>query len=95
LKTSERDVVLTADVLKDAAAKPVKTCRQCHLQAGDDSKELPVIEKDGKQVKMDNENAYHINCFECHDAAIKAKPELAQKISGSDPKGCVKCHVAK
>jgi hypothetical protein len=44
---------------------------------------------------MDNENAYHINCFECHDAAIKAKPELAQKISGSDPKGCVKCHVAK
>jgi len=95
LKTSERDVVLTADVLKDAAAKPVKTCRQCHLQAGDDSKELPVIEKDGKKVKMDNENAYHINCFECHDAAIKAKPELAQKISGSDPKGCVKCHVAK
>ena len=95
LKTSERDVVLTADLLKDAAAKPVKTCRQCHLQAGDDSKELPVIEKDGKKVKMDNENAYHINCFECHDAAIKAKPELTQKISGSDPKGCVKCHVAK
>jgi len=54
-----------------------------------------VVTKDGKQVKMDNENAYHINCFECHDAAIKAKPELAQKISGSDPKGCGKCHVAK
>ncbi|HYX29090.1 MAG TPA: cytochrome c3 family protein [Pyrinomonadaceae bacterium] len=95
LTTSERDVTLTADVLKDAAAKPVKTCRQCHLQAGDDSKKLPEITKDGKQVKMDNENAYHINCFECHDAAIKAKPELAQKISGSDPKGCGKCHVAK
>ena len=95
LKTSERDVVLTVDVLKDAAAKPVKTCRQCHLQAGDDSKELPVIEKDGKKVKIDNENAYHLNCFECHDAATKAKPELAQKISGSDPKGCNKCHVAK
>jgi len=93
--TSERNVVLTADVLKDAAATPVKTCRQCHLQAGDDSKQLPVITKDGKQVKMDNENAYHINCFECHDAAIKAKPELAQKISGSDPKGCGKCHAAK
>ena len=93
--TSERTVVLTADLLKDAAAAPVKTCRSCHLQAGDDSKPLPVITKDGKQVKMDNENAYHINCFECHDAAIKAKPELAQKISGSDPKGCNKCHVAK
>ncbi|HEX7721653.1 MAG TPA: cytochrome c3 family protein [Pyrinomonadaceae bacterium] len=93
--TSERSVALTADVLKDAAAAPVKACRTCHLQAGDDSKQLPVITKDGKQMKMDNENAYHINCFECHDAAIKAKPELAQKISGSDPKGCAKCHVAK
>ena len=38
-------------------------------------------------MKMDNENAYHINCFECHDAAIKAKPDLAAKISGSDPQG--------
>ena len=95
LTTSERPVALTADVLKDAAATPVKACRTCHLQAGDDSKQLPVITKDGKQVKVDNENAYHINCFECHDAAIKAKPELAAKISGSDPKGCVKCHVAK
>ena len=95
LTTSERPVALTADVLKDAAATPVKTCRACHLQAGDDSKQLPVVTRDGKQLKMDNENAYHINCFECHDAAIKAKPELAAKISGSDPKGCVKCHVAK
>ena len=46
-------------------------------------------------MKVDNENAYHVNCFECHDAAIKAKPELAGKISGSDAKGCAKCHVAK
>src|SRR5438132_4310904 len=37
LVTSERNVVLTADVLKDAAAAPVKGCRSCHLQAGDDS----------------------------------------------------------
>jgi len=95
LTTSERNVVLTVDVLKEAAAAPVKSCRHCHLQAGDDSKPLPLMTKDGKQVKMDNEHAYHINCFECHDAAIKAKPELAQKISGSDPKGCNKCHVAK
>ena len=95
LTTSERPVALTADVLKDAAATPVKACRTCHLQAGDDSKQLPVVTKDGKQMKMDNENAYHINCFECHDAAIKAKPELAGKISGSDAKGCAKCHVAK
>ena len=95
LVTSERSVLLTAELLKDAAATPVKACRSCHLQAGDDSKPLPVIKKDDKQVKVDNEIAYHTNCFACHDAAIKARPELAAKISGSDAKGCVKCHVAK
>ncbi len=95
LVTSERNVVLTAAVLNDAAAGPVKTCRACHLQAGDDSKPLPVITKDGKQLKLDNEVAYHTNCFACHDAALKARPDLATKISGSDPKGCNKCHVAK
>jgi nitrate/TMAO reductase-like tetraheme cytochrome c subunit len=73
LTTSERNVVLTADVLKDAASGPVKTCRSCHLQSGDESKPLPVVTKDGKQVKMDNENAYHINCFECHDAGDQSK----------------------
>jgi len=95
LVTSERNVVLTAEVLKDATAGPVKMCRGCHLQAGEDSKPLPVITKDSKQVKVDNEVAYHTNCFACHDAAIKARPDLATRISGSDPKGCVKCHVAK
>ena len=95
LVTSERTVVLTAALLKDAAAAPVKTCRACHLQAGDDSKPLPVIKKDDKDLKVDNEVAYHRNCYACHDAAIKARPELAAKISGSDSKGCVKCHVAK
>jgi len=95
LVTSERNVVLTAEVLKDAAAAPVKTCRSCHLQAGDDSKPLPLIKKADKDVKLDNEVAYHTNCFACHDAAIKTRPDLATKISGSDPKGCGKCHVAK
>src|SRR5437870_5012538 len=42
LVTSERKVALTAEVLKDAAATPVKSCRSCHLQAGDDSKPLHV-----------------------------------------------------
>jgi len=95
LVTSERSVVLTAELLKDAAAAPVKGCRSCHLQAGDDSKPLPVIKKDDKDVKVDNEMAYHRNCYTCHDAAIKSRPELAAKISGSDAKGCAKCHVAK
>src|SRR5438552_11058166 len=40
LKTSEREAVLTAALLQTAEAKPVKTCRTCHLQAGDDSAPL-------------------------------------------------------
>jgi hypothetical protein len=92
---SERDVVLTADVLKDAAAPPVKGCRSCHLQNGEDNEKLPVITKNGKPLKVDNEDAYHMNCRTCHDEALKARPELAKTISGSDPKGCLKCHVAK
>ncbi len=95
LVTSERNVALTADVLKDAAATPVKTCRACHLQAGDDSKPLPVIKKGEKDLKLDNEIAYHRNCFECHDAAIKARPEVATKTAGSDSNGCKMCHVKK
>lgn len=95
LVTSERNVALTAAILADAAAAPVKGCRSCHLQAGDDSKPLPEIRKDEKTVKLDNEVAYHTNCDACHDAALKARPDLATKIAGSDPKGCVKCHVAK
>ena len=95
LVTSERAVLLTTDSLKEAAAAPVKACRSCHLQAGDDSKPLPVIKKDDKDLKIDNEVAYHRNCFTCHDAAIKLNPALAAKIAGSDPKGCAKCHVAK
>jgi len=84
LVTSERKVVLTAEVLKDAAAGSVKMCRGCHLQAGDDSKPLPLITKDGKQVKLDNEVAYHTNCFACHDAAIKAKVRLCGPIAWRD-----------
>src|SRR5687768_15512600 len=37
MKTSERDAVLTTALLATADAKPVKSCRVCHLQAGDDS----------------------------------------------------------
>src|SRR5918995_576290 len=37
LKTSEREVLLTPEALAAADAKPVKDCRACHLQAGDDS----------------------------------------------------------
>ncbi|HEY6121456.1 MAG TPA: cytochrome c3 family protein [Pyrinomonadaceae bacterium] len=94
LKTSERDVVLTAAVLQAADSKPVKTCRACHLQAGDDSATIPSVTYPGKTAptKMTNEVAYHMNCNLCHDKALAARPALKGKVAGSND--CVPCHKA-
>src|SRR6266550_4371631 len=92
LKTSERDAILTAALLQAADSKPVKTCRTCHLQAGDDSAPLPVVTYSGKPAptKLTNEVAYHNNCNVCHDKAIAARPALKGKAPGSND--CVPCH---
>ncbi len=94
LKTGERDVVLTATVLAAADSKPVKSCRSCHLQAGDDSAPLPTITYPDKPAptKLNNEVAYHLNCNVCHDKTIAARPALKGKIPGSND--CVPCHKA-
>jgi Zn-finger protein len=92
LKTSERDVALTAKLLEAADSKPVKTCRACHLQAGDDSATMPSVTYAGKTTptKLTNEVAYHTNCNICHDKAIAARPALKGKVAGSND--CLPCH---
>jgi hypothetical protein len=92
LKTSERDVALTAKLLEAADAKPVKGCRACHLQAGDDSATIPSVTYAGKTTptKLTNEVAYHTNCNICHDKAIAARPTLKGKAPGSND--CLPCH---
>ncbi|MEP6911651.1 MAG: cytochrome c3 family protein [bacterium] len=92
LKTSERPVVLTPAVLQAADSKPVKTCRACHLQAGDDSAPLPSVQYPDKPAltKLTNEVAYHINCNLCHDKVIAARPALKGKVPGSSD--CLTCH---
>jgi len=92
LKTSERPVLLTAAVLEAADAKPVKSCRACHLQAGDDSAPLPVVQYADKPAptKLTNEVAFHVNCNLCHDKAIAARPALKGKVPGSND--CIPCH---
>lgn len=92
LKLSERNVALTAAVLQAADSKPVKGCRACHLQAGDDSAPIPTIQYPDKPAptKVTNEVAYHLNCNICHDKAIAARPTLKGKIPGSND--CLPCH---
>jgi len=93
LKTGERNVALTTAVLAAADSKPVKSCRVCHLQAGDDSAPMPTIAYPDKPAptKLNNEVAYHLNCNLCHDKAIAARPDLkAKKVPGSND--CLPCH---
>ena len=92
LRTSERNVVLTAEILVPADAKAVKSCRACHLQAGDDSAPMPTIQYPDKPAptKLTNEVAYHLNCNLCHDKAIAARPALKGKVPGSND--CIPCH---
>jgi hypothetical protein len=92
LKTSERPVPLTAKLLEAADAKPVKTCRACHLQAGDDSATIPSVTYAGKTTptKLTNEVAYHMNCNICHDKVLAARPTLKGKVAGSND--CLPCH---
>ena len=86
LKTSERPVLLTTESLAAADAKPVKSCRACHLQAGDDSAPMPAIQYPDKPAptKLNNAVASHLNCNLCHDKAIAARPALKGKIPSSN-----------
>jgi hypothetical protein len=92
LKTSERTVVLTAALLETPDSKPVKGCRACHLQAGDDSAPIPTVQYPDKPAptKLTNEVAYHLNCNICHDRALAARPALKGKVPGSND--CLPCH---
>jgi len=92
LKNSERKTVMKAEILVPADAKAVKSCRACHLQAGDDSAPIPSVQYADKPAptKVTNEVAYHLNCNLCHDKAIAARPALKGKVPGSND--CVPCH---
>src|SRR4051794_3542762 len=81
LTTSERDVVMTFETWKTFTRK-VSDCRACHFQDTNvpEDKEIPSIAKSGGGRKyLNNRNAYHTNCGDCHEAAAAARPELRKK----------------
>ena len=96
LKKSERTATLTAAQL-ETSKQPVNSCRHCHFQeATDPTDEFPPAGvKYPKEMrlppsgKLTNENAYHLRCIGCHDAAMKRDPKL------KSPQGCGDCHVRK
>jgi hypothetical protein len=93
LKTSERDEVLTTALLEKPDSKPVKGCAECHSQAGTKPAKWPQIETitraNGDEVELTNENAYHINCIECHESVKKVKATTTAPIK------CAECHNGK
>jgi len=96
LKKSERSEVLTAAQL-ETSKQPVNSCRHCHYQEAT----APTGEYPPKGVKypremglapsgtLTNDNAYHVKCISCHDAAVKRDPQL------KPPQACGDCHVNK
>jgi hypothetical protein len=90
---SDRTVTLTLESLKDATTPLVTTCRSCHIQRKAEPtllSEIPKIinEKTGKAQVLNNQNAFHRKCSDCHNAARKLRPDA------NAPKSikCLDCH---
>ena len=93
---ADRTTTLTAELLeKDPSAPAVNVCTDCHARAETKPKLLPEIpqlkfEGSDEPTVLTNQQAFHRNCGECHDAAVKARPDLAPPPPTS--KKCVACH---
>ena len=93
LKRFERREALTAAQL-ESSKEPVKGCRACHLrETTEETNEFPpkgvtYPQETGRPPsgKLTNDNAYHIRCISCHEAAMKRDPRLKA------PLGCGDCH---
>lgn len=95
LKKFERKEMLTTAEL-EKSKQPVKSCRACHLQASEEPTDeyppdsISYAKEAGKTAtkdKITNEEAYHLNCNTCHEAARKRAPK--------SPQACADCHVQK
>jgi len=93
---ADRTTTLTAELLeKDPTAPAVTICTDCHARADTKPKLLPEIPKltfegSSEETILTNQQAMHRTCGACHDAVVKARPELAPPPPTS--KKCVACH---
>ena len=93
---ADRTTTLTAELLeKDPHAPAVNICTDCHARADTKPKLLPEIpqlkfEGSAEPTILTNQQAFHRRCDSCHDAVVKARPDLAPPPPTS--KKCVACH---
>ncbi|HBB87773.1 MAG TPA: hypothetical protein DC047_09180 [Blastocatellia bacterium] len=93
---ADRTTTLTAELLeKDPNAPAVNICTDCHARADTKPKLLPEIPKlkfegSTEETVLTNQQAFHRTCGACHDAVVKARPDLSTPPPTS--KKCVACH---
>jgi hypothetical protein len=93
---ADRTTTLTADLLeKETTAPVVNICTDCHARADAKPKLLPAIPQlkfEGREeaTVLTNQQAFHRTCGTCHDAVVKARPELTPAPPTS--KKCMGCH---
>jgi hypothetical protein len=96
LKTAwpaDRTQTLTADLLKEANAPGVISCRDCHARTGEKPKiwpEIPQIKSESGTaiITLNNQQAFHRNCAGCHDEVVKTRTGVNAPTSQK----CVSCH---
>ena len=92
---ADRTTTLTAELLEKDPATVVNVCTDCHARLDQKPKllpEIPSVKLEGaaEATVMTNQQAFHHNCGDCHDAAVKARPALDPAPPTS--KKCTICH---
>ena len=91
----DRTTTLTMELLDKDPTAVGAVCRDCHAKTETKPKllaEIPQVKFEGadEPTVMTNQQAFHHDCGSCHDAAVKARPDLAPAPPTS--KKCVACH---
>ena len=92
---ADRTTTLTTELLAKDSTAVVNICTDCHARAETKPKlvpEIPQLKLEGatEATILTNQLAFHRNCGGCHDAAVKARPDLTPPPPTS--KKCMACH---
>ncbi|HJZ79233.1 MAG TPA: cytochrome c3 family protein [Pyrinomonadaceae bacterium] len=90
---ADRTTTLTLDLLASDPNALGAKCADCHAKTGEKPKLLPAIptvkfEGSSEPTSMTNQQAFHHDCGDCHDAVAKVKPDS----TGPTSKKCTTCH---
>lgn len=92
---ADRTTTLTMELLEKDATIVVNVCTDCHARADQKPKLLPEIpslkfEGAAEATVLNNQQAFHRSCGDCHDQVVKARPTLDPAPPTS--KKCTVCH---